>query len=299
MSIPLGSFLLRWYHPLGSNLIDCQFEEGGQLGDTASTMKAKFFEDLAKYPLCNFYLQDCVESMSHAEVKEDLEAESHLSLLQHFDQPDQMCRLEDLFAKTLETFCLSKEELKGKAQVNFDTYDMKGFESVRAVFRVANALSEAGFTELAFLGGKGLADLKATKDGQRWFIEVKALVLQTKPQEFEVDGKTETLAVDRFQPESCNIAEYVNAVCRLVAGNHIQKARKQLLNTVEIEGAAKKMAAIAVNLFAADFFLDSGNLNEVEARLHGKREGWGKDYLVDIDALAFITNSLYLSCYSN
>jgi predicted flavoprotein YhiN len=107
------------------------------------------------------------------------------------------------------------------------------------------------------LGGTGLADLGATKNGQQWFIEVKTLVLQTKPQEIEFGGKTQTLIADKFQPASRNIAEYVETVSKLIAGNHIQKARKQLLNTVKELGSAKKMAAIALNLFAAPFFLEA------------------------------------------
>ena len=173
---------------------------------------------------------------------------------------------------------------------------MEGFESVRGVFRVANVLlKEAGFTQFRFLGGTGLADLEATKDGQRWFIEVKTLILQTKPQVIQLDGgKTESLIVDKFQPDSRNIAEYVLTVSKLLAGNHIPKARSQLLNTVRQLGDAKKMAAIAVNLFAASLFLNSGNLQEVTARLRGKRSGWGKDYLENVDALAFLTDNLYL-----
>lgn len=54
------------------------------------------------------------------------------------------------------------------------------------------------------------------------------------------------------------------------------------------------MAAIVVNLFAADFFLDGENLGRVVARLHGKSTGWEKDYLADIDALVFLrTNFIY------
>jgi len=102
-------------------------------------------------------------------------------------------------------------------------------------------------------------------------IEVKAVVLQTKPQVIEFGGKTETLTVDKFQPASPSVEEYVETVSRLIAGNHIQKARTRLLSTVKDLGAGKKMAAIAVNLFAAPFFPGCANLEEVVARLRGKR----------------------------
>jgi hypothetical protein len=197
------------------------------------TMKAKLLKDLVKYPLCSFFLRRCVEAMSDKQVADDLAVEPDLSLLWHFDKPDQMGRLEELFARTMKTFGLSKEELKGRAEFNFDVYDMKGFESCRAVFRVANALSEAGFTQFTFLREAGLADLAAMKDDQRWFVEVKTLVLQTKPQEFDVDGKKEIYIVDKFQSKSHNIADYVESVSRLIAGSHVQEARRQLLRTVE------------------------------------------------------------------
>ena len=257
-------------------------------------MRAKLLADLAKYPLCNFFLRACVERMSNKEIEDDLAEEPDLSLLGHFDKPDQMGGLQELFVRTMKTFGLSKEELKAKSEFNFDVYDMEGFESVRAVFRVANALSEEGFTQFRFLGGTGLADLGAATNGQQWFIEVKTVVLQTKPQVIEFGGKSETLIVDKFQPGSRNIAEYVETVSKLIAGNHIQIARRQLLNTVKQLGAAKKMAAIAVNLFAAPFFLDCENLEEVVARLRGKRSGWELDYLSDIDVLAFLTDHLHL-----
>ena len=235
-----------------------------------SVTRAKLLADLSNYPLCDFFLRVGVQAMSGEEVTNDLAAEPDASLLQHFDKPKQMGGLEDLFSRTMGIFDLSKEALGVKAGFNFNVYDMDGFESVRAVFRVAIALSEVGFRQFRFLGGTGLADLGATKNEQQWFIEVKTLVLQTKPQEIEFGGKTQALIVDKFQPASRNIAEYVETVSKVIAGNHIQKARKQLLNTVKELGAAKKMAAIALNLFAAPFFLDCENLKEVVGRL---REG--------------------------
>jgi hypothetical protein len=54
------------------------------------------------------------------------------------------------------------------------------------------------------------------------------------------------------------------------------------------------MAAIAVNLFAAPFFPGCANLEEVVARLRGKRSLWEIDYLAEIDALAFLTDHLHL-----
>ncbi len=257
-------------------------------------VRVKLLAELAKYPLCDFFVRACVQAMSDEEVAEDLAAESDVSLLQHFEKSKAMSGLEDLFSKTMAIFELSKEELGVKAGFNLNVYDMEGFESVRAVFRLAIALSEVGFTQCHFLGGTGLADLGAMKNGQKWFIEVKTIVLQTKPQEIELGGKTETLIVDKFQPASRNIAEYVETVSKLIAGNHIQKARKQLLDTVKQLGAAKKMAAIVVNLFAASFFLDCANLDEVVARLRGKRNLWEIDYLSEIDELAFLTDQLHL-----
>jgi len=257
-------------------------------------MKNALLKLLANYALCDFFLRQCVENMTLEQVTNDLAEKPDLSLLLHFDKPDQMGRLEELFARTMKTFGLSKEELRAKAEFNFDVYEMKGFESVRAVFRFANALSEIGFTQFAFLKGKGLADLRAIKDGQPWFIEVKTLVLQTKPKEFNVNGAREVLEVDKFQPESCSIDEYVEKVCRQVAGNFIEKARQQLLDTIKKEGEAKKMVGLIVNLFAGDFFLDDENLIQVHARLRGQFNGWEKDYLADVDALAFLTNHLYV-----
>jgi hypothetical protein len=259
-----------------------------------SAMRAKLLADLAKYPLCDFFLERSVEAMSDKEVTDDLAAEPDASLLQHFGNPKEMGGLEVLFSRTMEIFGLSKEELEAKAGFNFNVYNIEGFESVRAVFRIANALSEVGFKQFGFLGGTGLADLGATKNGQQWFIEVKTVVLQTKPQVIEFGGKTEPLTVDKFQPASRSIAEYVETVSKLIAGNHIQKARTQLLNTVKQLGAGKKMAAIAVNLFAAPFFLDCANLDEVVARLRGKRSLWEIDYLSEFDALAFLTDHLHL-----
>lgn len=259
-----------------------------------SAIRAKLFADLANYPLCAFFLERSVRAMSDTEVTNDLAAEPDASLLRHFNNPKEMGGLEVLFSRTMKIFGLSKEELGSKAGFNFNVYDMEGFESVRAVFRIANALSEVGFTQFRFLGGIGLADLGATKDGQQWFIEVKTVILQTKPQVIKFGEKTETVTVDKFQPASRSIAEYLETVSKLIAGNHIQKARSQLLDTVKELGAGKKMAAIVVNLFAAPFFLDCANLNEVVARLRGDRIAWEIDYLSDIDALAFLTDHLHL-----
>jgi hypothetical protein len=260
-------------------------------------MKAQLFAELAEHPLCEFFLRKCLEDMSDDQVREDLAADPDMSLLQHFQNPDVMGALEMLFIRAMEIFGLSQEALKAQAGFNFDVYDVGGFESVRAVLRVASALSEAGFSQFKFLRGMGLADLEATKEGQRWFIEVKTLILQTKEQAITVNGKPEILIVDKFQPRSHKIEDYVETVSRLLAGNHIQKASDQLRKTVMKLGDAKKMTAIAVNLLAAGFFLDCGNLSEVEARLRGKRDGWDLDYLSDLDALAFLTDQPYIgSC---
>jgi hypothetical protein len=183
---------------------------------------------------------------------------------------------------------------EAKAHFNFDVYDPEGFESVRGVFRIANALSEVGFTEFVLLGGTGLADLKATKDSQRWYIEVKTLVLQTKRHKFKTNGAIIVLPVDKFQPDTNRIDDYVETVSRQIVGNDIEKARKQLISTVEKQGEGKKMIALVVNLFAAGFFLDAGNMENINARLRGKFNGWEKDYLVDIDALASLTDKIYL-----
>lgn len=257
-------------------------------------MKTKLLNELSKYPLSDFFLRKSVEAMSEKQIADDLATEYDLSLLRHFDEPDQMRRLEDIFAKTMKTFGLSREELKGRAEFNFDIYEPRNFESQRGVFRFANALCKEGFKDFVLLG-PGLADFMTKKDGQLWFVEVKTLVLQTKPQEFEVDGVRETFTVDKFQPESRNSADYVETVSSLVAIKHMEEARGQLRRTVEKMGPGNKMAAIVVNLFAADCFLDAGNLGQVEARLHGKSGGkWQINYLADIDALSFLTNQLYL-----
>ncbi len=47
-------------------------------------MKAKLLQDLAKYPLCWFFLRKCVEDMSDRQITADLAAEPDMSLLQHF-----------------------------------------------------------------------------------------------------------------------------------------------------------------------------------------------------------------------
>jgi len=258
------------------------------------SMKEMLLKNLAKYPLCDFFLRKCVESMSDKQVADDLAMEPDVSLLQHFDKPAQMGLLEEIFARTMITFGLSEEELKAEAEFNFDVYNMKGFESARAVFRLANALSEVGFSQFTFLRDEGLADLAARKDNQRWFIEVKTLVFQTKPQEFEIEGMVEVFSVDKFQPDTCNIADYIERIFRQIAGNPIEKARQQLLQTARMKGDAKKMVAIVVNLLAAGFFLEADNLRHLEAYLRGRVNGLEKDYLLGIDALAFLTNQLYL-----
>ena len=261
----------------------------------AAHIRKRLLSDLGTYPLCDFFLRRCVESMSWNQIQEDLGGYADLSLVAHFDKPDEMRRLEEFFANTMKTFGVSKEGLKAKAEFNFDVHNPIGFESVRAVFRIANSLSEAGFTQFAFLQGEGLADLTAMRDGQRWFIEVKTLVLQTKPREFRsIYGTTDILPVDKFQPDTNSVEDYVERVSRQIAGNLIGKARQQLIDTVEKQGEGKKMIGLVVNLFAAGFFMDTGNMEALYKRLLGKCEGWEKNYLVDVDALAFLTGELYL-----
>ncbi len=241
---------------------------------SAQTVKSQLLEHLAKYPLCNFFLHACVESMSDEQIAGDLAKHPDFSLLRHFDNPEVMCRLEELFDRTMKIFVLTKEELKASAEFNFDVYDPTGFESVRAVFRLAVALSEVGFSHFAFLKGNGMADLSAVEKGNPWIIEVKTLVLQTKEEEFEVDGAIEILAVDKFQPETRRIADYQEKVSRQMVGNLVPKARQQLLDTANARGEARKMVAIVINLFAADFFLDADGLGQMSERLRGRWNGW-------------------------
>lgn len=260
-----------------------------------AALKVRLLKELSKYPLCDFFLRRCVENMSDKQVADDLAEQPDFALLCHFEKPEVMCRLEELFAKAMKTFGLSKEQLKVQADFNFDVFEMTGFESARGVFRLANALAkDAVFAQLAFLRGKGLCDLTAMRDGQRWFIEVKTLILQTKAQKFPVNGATEILYVDKFQPATNSIADYVETVTKQIAGNLIEKARQQLIDTANKLGEGRKMVAVVVNLFAADVFLDGDNLAEVYAKLCGKSHGWDKNYLADLDYLAFLTDKLYL-----
>jgi hypothetical protein len=85
-------------------------------------IKKMLLAHLAKYTLCDFFLRRCVESMNNEQVLEDLAGEPDLSLLQHFDKPGQMRRLEELFSKTMKTLGISKEKLKRRAEFNFDLW---------------------------------------------------------------------------------------------------------------------------------------------------------------------------------
>ena len=120
----------------------------------AGVIRQRLLEHLAAYPLCDFFLRQCIENMSDKQILDDLSETPDQSLLLHFDKPEHMTALEDLFARTIKTFNLSKDDLKAKADFNFDVYDMTGFESIRAVFRLANALSEKGFRGIRILRGE-------------------------------------------------------------------------------------------------------------------------------------------------
>ena len=105
---------------------------------------------------------------------------------------------------------------------------------------------------------------------------------------------TDILPVDKFQPDTNSVEDYVERVSRQIAGNLIGKARQQLIDTVEKQGEGKKMIGLVVNLFAAGFFMDAGNMEALYKRLRGECEGWEKNYLVDVDALAFLSLSFQL-----
>ena len=258
-------------------------------------LRRRLLKELSKYLLCDFFLRLCVQNMSDKEVAQDLDEEPEFALLCHFANPKAMGGLEKLFADAIKVFGLSKEQLKAQADFNFDVFDMTGFEGQRGVFRLANALAQdAGFSEFAFLKGDGLCDLTAMKDGEQWYIEIKTLILQTKEREFRVKGGTEILNVDKFQPESNNIADYVEAVTKKIAGSFIERARQQLIETAKKKGEGKKMVALVVNLFAAEFFLDRENCAQVYANLSGKSHGWEKNYLAALNSSAFLTDKLYL-----
>lgn len=199
--------------------------------------------------------------------------------------------LEGFFEKGLKILGKSKEELRARSEFNFDKYNPQNFESARAVLRIAIALSQNGFTNIRLIDGDGLADLRAEGGGETWFIEVKTLILQLKVEEFDFEGKKFRLEVDKFQPESSNVAEYVDTFSRWVA-DRVQKGRSQLQATKAKLGPGKTMIAVVANWFNADYFLDEESVRGAWARLQGAFEGWEKNYLDGIDAFAVLTGEL-------
>jgi hypothetical protein len=107
---------------------------------------------------------------------------------------------------------------------------------------------------------------------------------------------TDILPVDKFQPDTNSVEDYVEKVSRQIAGNLIGKARQQLIDTVEKQGEGKKMIGLVVNLFAAGFFMDAGNMEALyKRRFRCKCEGWEKNYLGD-DFPYFIFSTRHNDC---
>ena len=55
--------------------------------------RSALLEHLAKYPLCDFFLHTCVDSMSDDQIVADLAEHPDFSLLRDFDNPEVMSRL--------------------------------------------------------------------------------------------------------------------------------------------------------------------------------------------------------------
>ena len=256
--------------------------------------RRELLQVLGTYPHCDYFLRQCVENMRPEEIETDLRADPDHSLLQHFRCARHMTLLEGMFTGGLAVLDVPQEALQRRPEFNLGRYNLENFESARGILRLVVALSKEGFSEIRLLDGPGLADLRAKRDGVDWYVEAKTLILQTKTLRRQFEGREYELVVDKFQPRSCNIAEYIQNLTRALASEEIPKARAQLLNTEEELGQGRKMAAIVVNWFAADVFLEEGHLREVYIRLRGKANGWEKDYLAEIDALAFLTNRLFV-----
>ena len=191
-----------------------------------------------------------------------------------------MERLETLFSRSLEILGIPKEELQDSLEFNLKSYDIRNFESTRGLLRFIVRLPSLGYSRIRILTGKGLADLEFYSERQRWFAEVKTPTLQY--------GVREGLTVDKHQPESCNIAEYVDNVTRFLADGRVSRARKHLCSTREQLGPAETMIGIVLNWLAAGFFLEIAHINDIYESLRGRRPNWEHDYLQDIDCMAFL-----------
>ena len=92
--------------------------------------------------------------------------------------PDLFDRYEQLFQSALDALKLSKEALRSRTELNFDSGDVANFESAIGVLRTVETLRLMNFIGITLLKPPG-ADIFCQKNGERVCFEVKTITKQS------------------------------------------------------------------------------------------------------------------------
>lgn len=176
-------------------------------------------------------------------------------------------RYETLFTNTLSMLAISKEQLKGRSEFNFDSGDAANLEGGIAILRVVEALRLRGFTEIALVKpqrGKPGADIVCCHAGLRICLEVKSVTKQST-------GREGLFLEDQLYEK---IRE------------HTEKAAKQLAASAEHLGCDIKILAVVINWFEQSIYLGASDYQQIVNQLeqHGDVES-----LKGVDGVLFIT----------
>jgi hypothetical protein len=127
--------------------------------------------DLSVYPLCKYFLSGYFDK---GKDPTNFPPDQFPALFE---------RYEEVFECALQVLGLTKEELKGRSEFNFDSGDAANLESGTAMLRVIRFLELNNFLNIALVKPKKkspVADLVCEKNGQRVCWEVKAITKQSR-----------------------------------------------------------------------------------------------------------------------
>lgn len=219
-----------------------------------SFLRMSTLPDLTAYPLCQYFLFAYLQKTNDtANFPPD-------------EQPKLFDRYEAVFQRGIDVLGLTKEGLKKRSELNFDSGNPQNLESGIALLRVIQLLATSNFQDIALVTppkGQPGADLIAERNGHHACFEVKSITKQS------------TGRKDEWMEEQLYLKIVETA----------RKAASQLAATASQLSCAVKILVCVVNWFEQSIYLTNEDYQALVNKLEQFEE---QQSLVGIDGVWFL-----------
>jgi len=189
-----------------------------------------------------------------------------------------MWRLEAIFEEGTKALGLTHDQLRKRAEFNFDAkLEKANFESFRALLRAASALRSKRFS-VSLVNSASLGDLVGERNGRRFAIEVKSYIYQGHEWAGGEIGSQRDKWRDRLTHK--------------VSNEHIPTGKKQLKELAERERCGARLLLVVPNRSFITMWFGEEDFRAIYDQLKCKLQD------AQIDYLCFLKDSFFYDCPS-